>query len=265
LIPYRESHTAFVTDKSTGKTKTSTKEKPMKGGLQEKSSSLSKPSDNACFICGKTGHYCRDCPERKSTNLALIARDGDSGGGYSDADSEDDNSKHLAFVTTETALFSKHLLHLDSQSSTNVISNKRILVSGTIWKAARAIVLNGVDKDTPGIAIDLVGDMKDIGEVYYSPKATANILSFAAMTDAGAEISYDEKHGRFTMRPKGSENIYSFCRQDKPGCEGKFYVCDTRTMIAQKPTSHPQIDHAMVATVSENMQKYSKREERENC
>jgi hypothetical protein len=202
----------------------------------------------------------RDCPERKSTNLALIAHDGDSGGGYSDADSEDDNSKHLAFVTTETALFSKHLLHLDSQSSTNVINNKRILVSGTIRKAAKAIVLNGVDKDTPGIAIDRVGDMKDIGEVYYSPKAAANILSFAAMTDAGAEISYDEKHGRFTMRPKGSENIYSFCRQDKPGCEGKFYVCDTRTMIAQKPTSHPQIDRAMVATVSENMQKYSKRE-----
>jgi hypothetical protein len=133
-------------------------------------------------------------------------------------------------------------------------------VSGTIRKAAKAIVLNGVDKDTPGIAIDLVGDMKDIGEVYCSPKAAANILSFAAMTDAGAEISYDEKHGRFTMRPMGSENIYSFCRQDKPGCEGKFYVCDIRTMIAQNPTSHPQIDHAMVATVSENMQKYSKLE-----
>jgi hypothetical protein len=81
-------------------------------------------------------------------------------------------------------------------------------VSGTIRKAAKAIVLNGVDKDTPGITIDRVGDMKDIGEVYYSPKAAANILSFAAMTDAGAEISYDEKHGRFTMRPKGSENIY---------------------------------------------------------
>jgi hypothetical protein len=255
-----ESHTAFVTDKSTGKTKTSTKEKPMKGGLQEKSSSLLKPSDNACFICEKIGHYCRDCPERKSTNQALIVHDGDSGGGYSDADSEGDNSKHLAFLNNETALFSRHLLHLDSQSSTNVISNKRILVSGTIRKAVKAIGLDGVDKDTPGIAIDLVGDMKDVGEVYYSPKAAANILSFTAMTDAGAEISYDEKNGRFTMRPKGSDNICSFCRQDKLGCEGKFYVCDTRTMIAKKPTSHPQIDHAMVVTVSENIHKYSKRE-----
>jgi hypothetical protein len=71
----------------------------------------------------------------------------------------------------------------------------------------------------------MVGELRDIGTVYYFPKASANILSFAAMSDAGAEIRYESKHGRFTMKPKGSKNIYSFCRQNIPGSEGRFDSC----------------------------------------
>jgi hypothetical protein len=62
------------------------------------------------------------------------------------------------------------------------------------------------------------------------------------------------------MKPRVSHKMYSFCRQDIPGSDGRFYVCDTRTMIAKKPTFHPRSETAMVATVAENMQKYSKRE-----
>jgi hypothetical protein len=164
LIPYsRESHLAIVVDKSTGKSKTSTKEKPLRGGLQEKSSLL-KSLDSTCFICGKAGHICRVCSERKSSDLALIVHDGDCGG-YSDIDSEDDNFKQVAYVTSEVALFAGHILHLESQSSANVISKKSLLVKGTIRKAKKEIVLNSVDKDTPGMKIDLVGDMGDIDEV----------------------------------------------------------------------------------------------------
>jgi hypothetical protein len=109
-------------------------------------------------------------------------------------------------------------------------------------------VLNGVDKDTPGIKVDLVG------EVFYCPKAAANILSFAAMSDAGAVIRHYPKFGRFTMKPKGSENMYSFCRQNLKGSEGRLYVCETRSMIAKNPTFHPDSEHSIVATVSSNMQ-----------
>jgi hypothetical protein len=103
--------------------------------------------------------------------------------------------------------------------------------------------------DPPGIKVDLVGDLGDIGEVYYCPKAAANILSFAAMTDAGADIRYDAKVGSFAMKPKGSENIHSFCRQNLKGSEGKLYVCDTRSMMAKNPTFHPDCEHSLVATV----------------
>jgi hypothetical protein len=62
------------------------------------------------------------------------------------------------------------------------------------------------------------------------------------------------------MKPKGSEYIYSFCRQNLPGSAGRFYACDTRSMIAKEPTFHGAVEGAMVATVTNNMLKYSKRE-----
>jgi hypothetical protein len=149
--------------------------------------------------------YCRDCPDRKKTNLALLVNEGDSG--YSDVDSDDGNTKHLAFVTHETALISKHALLLDSQSSANIVVNKHLLIDGSIRRTENGIVLNGVEKGSPGINVDLVGDLGDVGEVYYCPEASANILSFAAMLDSGADIRYDAKHGRFTMKPRGSDHL----------------------------------------------------------
>ena len=258
LIPNsRESHSAFVTDKTHGKSKASNKEKPTKGGLEQKSSSLQKPN-NECFICGKTGHYCRLCPDRKETNLALITHEDTSG--YSDYDSDDGTTKQAAYVASETVLFAGHILLLDSASSTNVISEESLLDKGSIRNTKKGIILNGVDKNSPGIRVNRVGRLGAIGTVYYCPTAAANILSFAAMSDAGADIKYDSKYDRFTLQPKGSDLIYSFCRQDPPGSEGKFYVCDTRTMIDTKPTFHQRVEKAMIATVSENMRKYSKRE-----
>jgi hypothetical protein len=174
--------------------------------------------------------------------MALVTHE-DSG--YFDQDSEED-TKEVAFVTSETA--------------TSVIFDQSLLNAEIIRRAAKGIVLNGVDKSSPGIHVDLVGELRDIGTLYYCPTASANILSFAAMTDSGADIRYAAKHDRFTMKPRGRDMIYSFCRQDLPGSEGRFYICDTRCMIARTPTSHPRTEQVMVATAAENIRKYTKRE-----
>jgi hypothetical protein len=115
--------------------------------------------------------------------LALILHEGESG--YSDIDSDDGNSKHVAFVTIETALFPKHILLLGSQSSINIVAEENLRKKGTNRRTRKGIVSDGVDKETPGTKVDLVGELGDIGMVYYCPKAAINILSFAAMSDAG--------------------------------------------------------------------------------
>jgi hypothetical protein len=111
LIPAtRESHSAFVIDKVKGKPIAS-KWEPPKGGPEEKSSSLLK-ANIECYICGKVGHYCNDYPDRKHRDIALLPHE-DSG--YSDADSDDENTMEVAFLTLEKVLFAGYVLLLDSQ------------------------------------------------------------------------------------------------------------------------------------------------------
>jgi hypothetical protein len=50
------------------------------------------------------------------------------------------------------------------------------------------------------------------------------------------------------MRPSGCETAYYFARKEISGSEGKFYICDTRTMI------HSQ-EAALVQTVEENIKR----------
>jgi hypothetical protein len=92
-----------------------------------------------------------------------------------------------------------------------------------------------------------------VGIIFYSNLASANILSFASQIDAGADITSDKVNDCFTMIPANGEFTYHFGRKDVTGNQGRFYVCDTRTMIDNN-------DEAHVANVEDNMKCYTKRE-----
>ena len=112
-----------------------------------------------------------------------------------------------------------------------------------------------------GVEINEEGDFREVGKCYYSKEATANILSYAVMVDQGNDVSYDKRNDRFLLRPANSSKVYSFCRKNIPGSEGRFYCCDVATMVGVKPTTYPEVDeHAMIETVQSNMQRYTKRE-----
>ena len=55
----------------------------------------------------------------------------------------------------------------------------------------------------------------------------------------------------FTLRPKGSKNVYRFGRKIVPGSEGRFYSCDWREAEAQS---------AMIATVEQKSRAFTRRE-----
>ena len=85
------------------------------------------------------------------------------------------------------------------------------------------MILNGVQAKADGVVIDLEGQFKDVGKVYYRKESTANILSYAVMVNLGNRVSYDQSNDRFLLQPVGSKQVYSFCRKQVEGSENRFY------------------------------------------
>lgn len=245
----QEQHSAFLADGAFVTKARDTEKGKSPTGEKDQKKTRSSVKAFKCYHCDQVGHLKANCPIRIS-ELALLT--------MKVTDEEDEGSQisdELAFITTEeTILFSRHDILLDNQASVNIFSNSDLLKD--IRRAENGITLNGVQADAKGVLVDMEGTFNEIGQVYYSAKATANILSFAAMVDSGAEVTYEQGNGRFTLRPAASNNIYSFCRREIPGSEGRFYVCDIRNMVSTAATSHK----VMVQTVAENLVRYTKRE-----
>jgi hypothetical protein len=72
--------------------------------------------------------------------------------------------------------------------------------------------MTGVDFTAKGETIDEEGQFDEA--VYYSDKATANILSFASQIDEGAAIDYGKFTDDFTSQPANDKRINTFARVD---------------------------------------------------
>lgn len=72
---------------------------------------------------------------------------------------------------------------------------------------------------------------------------------------------YDEVNDRFELRPVNSNKVYSFCRKNVMGSEGRFYCCNVHSMVRSFATTYPTTEeYAMIETEQENITRYTKRE-----
>jgi hypothetical protein len=206
-----------------------------------------KSGEIVCFICGVIGHYARDCEKRKGVEKALVATAAHDDGKEKNCDEWD-----VALVAnSECILFTEHEILLDNETSINIFRDKKLLTG--VRDAGRKVLVVGVHRGANGVKVTEEGDFSDIGTVYCSDSASANILSFASQIDAGADISYDKIADRFVMTPAGGRNTYLFGRKEASGSEGRFYTCDVRTMIVPK-------EEVFVQTVEDNMMSFTKRD-----
>jgi hypothetical protein len=130
---------------------------------------------------------------------------------HDDGDEENCDEWDVALVAnTESILFTEHEILLDNEASINVFRDKKLLTGVT--DAARKVLVGAVQRGASGVRVTEEGDFSDIGTVYCSDSASANILSFASQIDAGAYISYDKMADRFVMTPAGGSNTYLFGR-----------------------------------------------------
>ena len=79
-------------------------------------------ADVECYVCGELGRYSRDFKDRKVVDTALLTKTAGLPPTEDDYDYEDE--RDVAYVmTSETVLFSRDDVLLDSQASVNVFCN----------------------------------------------------------------------------------------------------------------------------------------------
>lgn len=102
-------------------------------------------------------------------------------------------------VTSELCFFSHYDVLLDNEASLNIFSNLKLLTG--LRRAEKSVSVGGTQLGG-AVTVNEEGDFGELGKVFYSPGASANILSFAAQVDAGAAIRYDY------MKDTSQEKIY---------------------------------------------------------
>ena len=155
----------------------------------------------------------------------------------------------VALITTvQTCLFTRYDVLLVNEASLNIFSNGDLLTG--LRKTERTVNVGGIQLGE-GVEVNEEVDFGELGRVFYSEAASANIPSFASQVDSGAAIRFDYNADCFTLQPRGSSSVYRFGRKDIPGSEGRFYSCDWREILKES---------AMVATVENNTKAFTKRE-----
>jgi len=193
-----------------------------------------------CRGCLKPGHIWKNCPDKpKDADKVMLTSDTAEAGESREYES-DEHDMYEAFMTTERCLFTDTEVLLDNQASKSVFKNAKLLHSMGDIDEYR---LSGVNEDAECLRVRKGGRLGDLPcEVGHTDGAAANILSKARLLDGGARVEYRESTDDYVVHSPSTK--YVFARKIAKGVRSSHYICDVN----------------LVATVRENMNRYTKRE-----
>jgi len=144
-------------------------------------------------------------------------------------------------MATEYARFAPEKVIFDIAASSSVFKNPYLLTE--VAPSDSPTTVGGVKKGAPGVRINDVGNIRDLGEVGIGKGAAYNIISACQMLDTGRTFKNDDMNDAFVVAGP-SEPYVLACRPRPDGNKTRFYTHN----------------FAYVATVTENLRRRSVRE-----
>ena len=227
----------------------------------QRDDSKEEEESNKCYRCGATGHYANECTFSgtcnkcgKTGHKASVCRSKET----KDKPKETkDNKEVKTTAMTKKVLFhnvdsdqnhfdnndSSYMVHIDNQSNENIFRNDKLLLN---IRDAEPVTIQGIAGEE--IICDQLGDFMGF-EVYYSPKAIANILSWNKLSDH-MKLEWNQDDNIFKAFTHTGEELIFNC------IDGGLYVCD----FSHFNNKHNYIGKALITTVQDNLTDYTTRE-----
>ena len=116
-----------------------------------------------CYVCGKMGHYARDCEKRQvagETALVITGTARSHTWKTDDGESDEDEWEIANVPATETCFFSKYDVLLGNEASLNVFRNRDLIRN--IRRSTQTITMHGVANGARGVNLELEGEFNEL-------------------------------------------------------------------------------------------------------
>ena len=211
-----------------------------------------------CFICNCLDHIARNCPHRGIAQEASYESKSDDRDGATRVNGQfnatyvtnnyDSETEvilmHSQFTTSRQINLGRFDVLLDNQATAGLFREPELLCD--IRDAGSITVIQGVSGT---LSVSQLGETMHFGTVAYSPDAIANILSYDEVASKH-RIEWVQAERAFYVYV-GNNPPFKFIR--KQG----LHICN---MSKYRNYSTTNVEHALIETVTSNLQNYSKRD-----